>query len=187
MEIIAAAKLSALSFFIRIKQSRNRPAAAGGRRRRTLAKRLGYSDKRKGQEITRIGLNLFGVRRFGYCADAEDRSFCANGAVPRYYSFKSPVAGLSISFPSRVKREPWHGQSQECSCGFHFRAQPMCGQRLPDIVSRFVIASKALTASCGRSMLLDGENTGAKRFSLSTTISASSFAAAIDEVIPHLL
>lgn len=81
MEIIAAAKLSALSFFIRIKQSRNRPAPAGGRRRRPLAKRLGYSDKRKRQEIRRIGSKPPGVRSFGYCADVEDRNLCASRVI----------------------------------------------------------------------------------------------------------
>ena len=89
--------------------------------------------------------------------------------------------------PSCVKREPWQGQSHECSCAFHFSAQPMCGQRGAVGVSRLAAASSAFSASCGRSMLREGENTGASSSLLPCTISVSSMAAAIAEVIPHLL
>ncbi len=63
--------------------------------------------------------------------------------------FKFPVAGLSISFPFSVKREPWHGQSQVCSIGFHFSAQPIWGQRLAVGVSKLTTVSNPLTANWG--------------------------------------
>ena len=47
--------------------------------------------------------------------------------------------------PSCVKREPWQGQSHECSCAFHFSAQPMCGQRGAVGVSRLAAASSAFS------------------------------------------
>ena len=37
----------------------------------------------------------------------------------------SSVAGLSMSVPSSAKREPWQGQSQECSALLYLSAQPM--------------------------------------------------------------
>ena len=72
-----------------------------------------------------------------------------------------PAAGLSISSPPSLKREPWQGQSQERSAPFHFSAHPMWGQRGAVGVSRSTAASMALSASWGRSMLLEGENTPA--------------------------
>ena len=36
-------------------------------------------------------------------------------------------AGPFNHFPSPSNREPWQGQSQECSSGFHDNAQPRCG------------------------------------------------------------
>ena len=51
---------------------------------------------------------------------------CGDGfAIPDL----SSVAGLSISFPSSVNREPWQGQSQVCSALLYLSAQPKCGQR----------------------------------------------------------
>ena len=75
--------------------------------------------------------------------------------------FKSSVAGLSIREPFSVKREPWQGQSHVCSDAFHFNAQPMWGHRFFEKDRRLAAASTALTASCGRSMVLEGEKTGA--------------------------
>ena len=37
-------------------------------------------------------------------------------------------AGPEITSPVVVKREPWHGQSQVRSAGFHPTTQPMCVQ-----------------------------------------------------------
>ena len=34
-----------------------------------------------------------------------------------------------MSFPSSRKREPWQGQSQECSARLYLSAQPMWGHR----------------------------------------------------------
>ena len=56
-----------------------------------------------------------------------------------------------MSLPPSVKREPWQGQSQLRSTGFHFRAQPRCGQRRVPGVSSEAAASNMFTASCGRS------------------------------------
>lgn len=103
------------------------------------------------------------------------------------YLFISPFAGLSSTFPSFVKREPWHGQSHECSAGFHFRAQPRCGHRFDDGVIRFAAASKALVKSLGFKILLDGENTLSISLFLPRILSVSSMAADIAPVMPHLL
>lgn len=64
-----------------------------------------------------------------------------------HMGFLSSVAGLSSSFPSSPKREPWQGQSQLCSAGLYFKAQPMWGQRGTVGVSRFKMASTAFAAS----------------------------------------
>ena len=52
-------------------------------------------------------------------------------------NYRSPFAGLFSTLPSLEKREPWHGQSHECSAVFHFSAHPICGQTLLDGVSNF--------------------------------------------------
>lgn len=41
--------------------------------------------------------------------------------------FRSPLAGFVSSLPFSENREPWQGQSQLLSCGFHFRAHPRWG------------------------------------------------------------
>ena len=61
----------------------------------------------------------------------------------------------------------------------------MCGQRLPQGGNIPRTASAALRRSCGCSMLREGENAAAYRFSRPSTRSASTEAAAIDPVIPH--
>ena len=91
-----------------------------------------------------------------------------------------------MSFPSRVKREPWQAQSQVCSCRFHLSAQPMCGQRGRVGVSRLTAASKPLTSSCGFIMLREGEKSSAQGFALPSTRSRSMAAAAMERVMPHL-
>ena len=101
--------------------------------------------------------------------------------------FKSPAAGLSISLPVSVKREPWQEQSQVRSYGFHFNAQPKCGQRLAVGVSRPTAASRAFAASCGRRIVREGENTSAYGFSFPCTRSHRIIAEAMEDVIPHLL
>ena len=63
------------------------------------------------------------------------------------YFFKSSVAGFSINLPSSLKRDPWQGQSQVCSVGFHFKAQPKCGQRFFVGVKMLVRNVPPLTAS----------------------------------------
>lgn len=98
-----------------------------------------------------------------------------------------PVEGLSIKFPSAVNRDPWHGQSHECSAGLYFKAQPKCGQRGLVGVIRFATASKEFIASCGRSMLLDGEKSSVYGLLLPKTRSVRRVAATIALVIPHLL
>ena len=103
------------------------------------------------------------------------------------YLTKSPVAGLSIRCPSPSKREPWQGQSHECSVLFHLSAHPIWGQRGVEIVRRFTAAPRALTANCGLSMLLEGEYTAAYGFSSPLTRPASSMALTMEEVMPHLL
>ena len=104
-----------------------------------------------------------------------------------YIFFLSSVAGLFKSLPFSSKREPWQGQSQECSSGLYFNAQPRCGQRGTVGVKSPTIDSKALIANCGRKILLDGENTWAYLFFLPCTKSASIIADTIDDDIPHLL
>ena len=52
-----------------------------------------------------------------------------------------------MSFFSSVNLDPWHGQSQERSCGLYLSAQPMCGQRGTVGVSKFKTAFPALTNS----------------------------------------
>ena len=67
------------------------------------------------------------------------------------------VAGFSISFPFSVKREPWQGQSHECSTRLYFKAQPRCGQRGTVGVNKPIIVSNAFMANWGCIILLDGE------------------------------
>lgn len=98
-----------------------------------------------------------------------------------------PVEGLSIKFPSSVNRDPWHGQSHECSAGLYFKAQPKCGQRGLVGVIRFATASKEFIASFGRNMLLDGEKSSVYGLLLPKTRSVRRVAATIALVIPHLL
>ena len=97
------------------------------------------------------------------------------------------MAGLSISFPCSVKREPWQAQSQLCSALLYLRAQPRCGQRGVVGVRSPTIDSKALTASCGQNIVREGEKTGAYLFAFSLTRSQRISAAANALVIPHLL
>ena len=98
-----------------------------------------------------------------------------------------PVAGLSIKFPSAVNRDPWHGQSHECSAGLYFKAQPKCGQRGLVGVIRFATASKEFIASFGRNMLRDGEKSSVYGLLLPKTRSVRRVAATMALVIPHLL
>ena len=96
----------------------------------------------------------------------------------------SPFDGLSSNLPNLSKREPWQGQSQECSALFQRRAHPMCGQRLEDSVSRLEAASKQLTNNCGFRIVLEGWKTGAKGFSFPRIISVRRTADIIDAVMP---
>ncbi len=123
---------------------------------------------------------------FGICAIRECGVQLRRRGSPRYF-FRSPVAGLSISPPASVNLEPWQGQSHVCSAGFHFSAQPRCGQRFVDGVSRLMTDSKAFAASCGRSTVLDGEKSSAYWFFLPVIISHKTDAATMEDVIPHLL
>ena len=59
----------------------------------------------------------------------------------------SSVAGLLISLPVSVKREPWQGQSQLCSALLYFRAQPRCGHLGVVGVKRPIIDSNVFMAS----------------------------------------
>ena len=96
------------------------------------------------------------------------------------------MAGLSTNVPSSVNREPWQGQSHECSVGFHFRAQPICGHRGAVGVSRLIVDSRALIKSCGFNIVRDGENMGAYGCPFPSIISRKIMAAAMEDVIPHL-
>ena len=69
--------------------------------------------------------------------------------------------GLSMSRPFSSNREPWQGQSQLCSCGLYFSAQPRWGQRGAVGVSRPTAASAVLIASWGCRMEREGENRAA--------------------------
>ena len=93
------------------------------------------------------------------------------------FIFMFPVDGFSSKIPSLENLEPWHGQSHECSALFHFNAQPKCGQRFVDGVTRFTVASKAFTASWCVIMLRDGLKTSAQSGYYPTTISLKSIAA----------
>lgn len=91
-----------------------------------------------------------------------------------------------MSFPVSVNRESWQGQSQVCSWGFHFSAQPRWGQRLVVGVSRLTMAFQPLTASWGRNIEREGENTLAKGCSFFRTRSVKIIADAMEVVMPHL-
>ena len=71
------------------------------------------------------------------------------------------VAGLSNSSPSAVKRDPWHGQSQDRSCRFHCKVQPRWGHRGFVSLSKFFVVSSPLINSCLRTMVLAGEKISA--------------------------
>ena len=92
-----------------------------------------------------------------------------------------------MSLPSVSKREPWQGQSQLCSRELYFRAQPMWGQRGTVGVSRLAPASRRLDARGSPGIRREGENRAAQGFSRPCTRSASSRAAVMAEVMPHLL
>ena len=104
-----------------------------------------------------------------------------------YYIFLSSVAGLSISRPSSVKREPWQGQSQVCSARLYLRAQPRCGHRGAVGVRRPTVDSKALIASCGRKTVREGSKRLAYGLDFPRTRSQRRSAETIAVVIPHLL
>lgn len=89
--------------------------------------------------------------------------------------------------PNPSNRDPWQGQSQECSALFHTSAHPRCGHRFSENVIKCAAAARQLTISCGFNIFLDGEKTGAYGFSLSRIISVRIDADTIDAVIPHLL
>lgn len=72
--------------------------------------------------------------------------------------FRSSVAGLFSSFPSLSKRDPWQGQSQECSMAFQRNAQPKCGHLGLVGRSKLTAESIPLIKSCLCSMLRWGEN-----------------------------
>ena len=101
--------------------------------------------------------------------------------------FMLPVAGLSISSPWSVNREPWQGQSHDRSWLFHFRAQPIWGQRGAVGHRREIIASAAFRASCGCSTLRLGSKSPPYGCPLPVSICVRHRAATIEPVMPHLL
>ena len=71
--------------------------------------------------------------------------------------------------------------------GFHFSAQPRWGQRFAVGVSKLTTASNPLTASWGRRMEREGENTSAYGFFFPCTRSVRIIADTMEVVMPHLL
>ena len=60
--------------------------------------------------------------------------------------------------PPSEKREPWQGQSHECSCLFRLRAQPRWGHLFAVGVTSPPTALIPFTKSCFLIILRDGEN-----------------------------
>ena len=114
----------------------------------------------------------------------KKRKQCPYGAL--FLPGKSPVAGLSSSVPSAVKREPWQGQSHECSARFHFNAQPKWGHTFSECVSQFTTASEPFTSSLGLRMLREGSNTSAQSFVLPVRRSQTARADTMETVMVYI-
>ena len=97
--------------------------------------------------------------------------------------FRSSVAGLFSNLPSFPNREPWHGQSQECSSLFQCSAHPKCGHRGRVGRSKLRVLSMSLDSSCLCSILRDGEKSAAYGLSLPQIKSLSSIADTNDQYI----
>ena len=113
-----------------------------------------------------------------------DETFTALRALPL-----RPPASWEIPRGGAVQQAPLLPEpgAVECSWGLYFNAQPMWGQRGAVGVRRFTAASQPLTASWGRSIRREGENSPSQGLSLPRISSASTMAAAMAEVMPHLL
>ena len=108
----------------------------------SLAQHFGIKNLFVKDESYRFGLNAFKVLGGSFaigsyianefwqpCATFHDPFSACLQLLLLQQAGRSVCAGSVRQRPCTSKREPWHGQSQLLSSGFHSNRQPRCGQR----------------------------------------------------------